>query len=201
MENTYWEQQDNLWYFYDDNWTVRYKIDFDGKSVIEQYNYMGKWEDGNSLSFISFPPNLEELKLCVQDDYKRKLREEEEWMNEAMEECYQEDLKRLEERDSWKKKLKGLINTKRLWKEMEEENDAWDIEGIVELELTDEQRSGYSTKHQCARIKDEKNYLYTDWNGDGVFVWQTVGYLGDDYSGYLLHPLKDGRYLKTSYSC
>lgn len=162
---------------------------------------MGDWEDGNPLSFISFPPNLEELKLCVQDAYKIRLREQEEWMHEAMEECYKEDLKRLEERDSWKEKLKGLIKVKRLWKEMEEENDNWDIEGIVEIELTEEKRSGYPNKHQCARIKDEKGYLYTDWRGEGVYGWQTVGMMGDDYSGYLLHPLKDGRYLKTSFSC
>lgn len=201
MENTYWEQENNLWYFYDDNWTVRYKLDFENEVAIEQYRYMGDWEDGEHLSFIPFPPNLEELKLCVEDNYKAKIREDEQWMQEAMEECYKEDLKRLEERDSWKVKLKGLINTKRLWKEMEEENDNWDIEGIVEIELTDEKRSGYPTNHQCARIKDDRFYLYTDWRGDGVFCWQTVGMMGDDYSGYLLYPLKDGRYLKTSYSC
>lgn len=200
INENYWELEDDLWYYTQDTIT-RYKADFENKSVIEQYNYMGDWEDGNPLSFISFPPNLEELKLCVQDEYKRKLREEEEWMNEAMEECYQEDLKRLEERDSWKEKLKGLIKVKRLWKEMEEENESWDIEGIVEIVLTDEKRRGYSHKHQCARIKDEKGYLYTDWNDEGVYCWQTVGMMGDDYSGYVLHPLKDGRYLKTSYNC
>jgi len=200
MKNKYWEQEDNLWYLYEDIFNVRYKVDFDGKSVLEQFSVMGEWHDGNFLSFLVFPPNLEEIKTVVESAYKTKLIEEQAWMDEMMQECWKEDLKRLEERDSWRIKLKGLINTKRLWEEMEEENDNWDIEGIVEIELTDEKKSGY-TNYQCARIKGEKGYLYMLGSDNKCFVWQIVGMMGDDYSGYLLHPLKDGRYLKTSYSC
>lgn len=201
MNESYWEFEDGLWYYYGDIFTTRYKLDFEGKSVINQYNYMGEWNDGNVVSFIIFPPTLEEAKLIVENEWKNEKIMEEQWMHEAMEDCYKEEMKRLEERDSWKKKLKGLINTKKLWKEMEEDMEGWDIEGIVEIDLTDEQRSGYCTKYQCARIKGEKGYLYTDWGGKGVFNWQQTGYLGDDYSGYLLHPLKDGKYLKVSYNC
>lgn len=201
MNESYWKFEDGLWYYYGDIFTTRYKLDFEGKSVINQYNYMGEWSDSNVVSFIIFPPTLEEAKLIVENEWKNEKIMEEQCMHEVMEDCYKEELKRLEERDSWKKKLKGLINTKKLWKEMEEDMEGWDIEGVVEIELTDEQRRGYCTKHQCARIKGEKGYLYTDWGGEGVFNWQITGYLGDDYSGYLLHPLKDGKYLKVSYNC
>ena len=34
------------------------------------------------------------------------------------------------------------------------------------------------------------------------YVWQTTGYMGDDYSGFLLLPLLDGkRFWKVGYSC
>lgn len=199
MNENYWELQDGLWYYYDANWTFRYKLDFENKSIIEQYNYMGDWEDGES---ISFPQTLEEAKLAVENELRKKEKEEQDFYNSIMAECIEEGNKRLQERDSWKEKLKGLIKVKKLWKELEEDyEDYWGIEGMVELELTDEKKSSYSKNYQCARIKDEKGYLYTDWGGKGVFNWQQTGYLGDDYSGYLLYPLKNGKYLKVSYSC
>lgn len=202
MNENYWELEDGLWYYCDANWTVRYKLDFENKSVIKQYNYMGEWMDGNPVSFILFPPTLKEAKLAVEDELRNKEREEQDFYNSIMAECIEEGNKRLQERDSWKEKLKGLINTKKLWRELGEEfEDYWGIEGIVELKLTDEKRGGYSKDYQCARIKGESGYLYTDWGGNGVFNWQQTGYLGDDYSGYLLYPLKDGKYLKVSYSC
>lgn len=202
MNENYWELGDSLWYYYDANWTVRYKLDFENKSVIEQYNLMGEWKDGNPVSFTLFPPTLEEAKLAVEDELRNKEREEQDFYNSIMAECIEEENKRLQERDSWKEKLKGLINTKKLWRELEEDyENFWGIEDIVELELTDEKREGYSKDYQCARIKGERGYLYTDWDGNGVFNWQQTGYLGDDYSGYLLYPLKDGKYLKVSYSC
>lgn len=201
MNENFWELEDGLWYYEGDNMT-RYKLDFENKSVIEQYNYMGDWKDGDSISFTAFPPNLEEAKLCVEDKWKDKQREEQDFYNSLMAECIEEENKRLQERDSWKEKLKSLIKVKKLWRELEEEyEDYWGIEGIIELELTNEKKSGYSKDYQCARIKGERGYLYTDWNGEGVFNWQQTGYLGDDYSGYLLYPLKNGKYLKISYSC
>jgi hypothetical protein len=202
MEENYWEQEGTLWYYYDANWTVRYRLDFENSSVIEQYRMMGEWEDGNSVSFILFPPTLEEAKLTVEGELRNKEREDQDFYNSIMAECIEEENRILQERDSWKEKLKGLIKVKKLWRELEEDyENSWGIDGIVELELTDEKKSGYSKDYQCARIKEERGYLYTDWNGKGVFNWQQTGYLGDDYSGYLLYPLKNGKYLKVSYSC
>lgn len=80
MRDSYWLFEDNLWY-YGDSFVTRYKVDFENKSVIEQYNVMGEWNDGDSVSFILFPPNLEELKLTVESIYKGKLIEEQEWLN------------------------------------------------------------------------------------------------------------------------
>ena len=201
MNENYWELEDSLWYYCDADLTIRYKLDFENKSIIEQYNLMGHWEDGNPISFILFPPTLEEAKLCVEDEWRREQKEDQDFYNSMMTECIEAENKRLQERDSWKEKLKGLIKVKKLWRELEEENDSWWIEGIVELRLTDEKKEGYSKDYQCARIKGENGYLYTDWDGNGIFNWQQTGYLGDDYSGYLLHPLKNGKYLKVSYSC
>jgi hypothetical protein len=199
MEKSYWELVDGFWYFYANIFVSRYKIDFDNKLVVEQYNMMGDWEDANPISFNIFPPNIDELKSAVESMWKNKVIQEKEWMADAWNQIFEMERKREEERDSWKKKLKGLINVKRLWEEMED-NDSWDIEGIVEIELTDEKRNGYQN-YQCARIKGEKGYLYMLGSDNKCFVWQRVGMMGDDYSGWLLHPLKDGTYLKTSYSC
>lgn len=202
MNENYWEQEGTLWYYYNANCTIRYKLDFENSYVIEQYSLMGDWEDGNPISFILFPSNLERAKLAVEDELRSKEIKEREFYKQMWAEVAKEENRMLQERDSWKEKLKGLIKVKKLWKELEEDyENSWGIEGIVELELTDEKKSGYSKNYQCARIKGEKGYLYTDWNGKGVFNWQQTGYLGDDYSGYLLYPLKDGKYLKVSYSC
>jgi len=200
MEESYWRLEDGLWYYYADIFSTRYKLDFENKSVIEQYNYMGDWEDGNSVSFILFPPNLEEVKLCVEDEWKNNKLEEFSWMDSVWADIAEEENKRLKIRDSWKKKLKGLINIKKLWKELNEEMEGWDVEGIVEIELTGKSERGYPNSI-CAKIKGENKYTYTDYRGEGIFVWQQTGYNGDDYSGWCLYPLKDGKHLKISYNC
>lgn len=122
---------------------------------------------------------------------------------EAMNQYYEE--KRKSEK-AWKKKLKGLINVSGLFRDLSE-MDSYEIIDIVEIYNVDEKSSGYSN-YQHARIKDEKiSHLYmkqkaTDLRGvDHVFVWQTVGMCGDDYSGFCLYPLKNGLYLKTRFSC
>jgi hypothetical protein len=110
-------------------------------------------------------------------------------------------------RKEWKAKLKGLINITGLFKNLDDGMDSWMPIDIVEIYNTDEKRSGYSN-YQHVRIKDDKDrllYMKQDEEEirgiDHCCVWQTVGYCEDDYSGYLLFPLKDGRYLKISYAC
>lgn len=84
-------------------------------------------------------------------------------------------------------------------------NDHWDIEGIVEVESTKDKNPLYPN-YEFVYIKDDKLHLFMktvhelDYI-DHYYVWQQTGYLGDDYSGWLLYPLKNGKYLKISYSC
>lgn len=106
----------------------------------------------------------------------------------------------------YKKKLKGLINVRGVFRHLGD-NTYWEPQDIVDIELTDETTSGYRT-YQHARIKgDESRRLYMKTpcdeirNVDHYYVWQTTGYCEDDYSGWLLFPLKDGRYFKAYYSC
>jgi hypothetical protein len=113
-----------------------------------------------------------------------------------------------------KEQVKDLIEPK--YFVFAESNDTYESYGIVEIEETEEKRNGYPN-HRCCRVKNVKDYnlymhttneveTYNDdspYEGEPVeyWVWQTTGYLGDDYSGYLLLPLKDGRYWKIGYSC
>lgn len=110
----------------------------------------------------------------------------------------------------WHKELKGQINTVGLFNFLN--RDFWQPEGTVDVVLTDEKLNGYPS-YQCARIKDDKeNLLYLETTveyedtgnlirGIGkVFVWQTTGMTGDDYSGYMLFELLDGKYFKIYYS-
>lgn len=112
-----------------------------------------------------------------------------------------------------KKSLKGLIHPR--YFDFAEDHESFFSEGIVEIEKTDEKRSGYP-KHECCRIKGKQSNLYmyhkTDLETiDGnskyedeeieYWVWQTTGYAEDDYSGYLLLPMLDGRYWMVAYSC
>lgn len=85
--------------------------------------------------------------------------------------------------------------------------EGWLPCGFVEIYETDEKRRGYSS-YQHVRIKDDEDkLLYIKQDSDDIkgvnhqCVWQTVGIMGDDYSGYLLFPLKNGSYFKVSYDC
>lgn len=114
----------------------------------------------------------------------------------------QKDLK-----NDYKKQLKGLINVTGLYNHLNSDLESWYVCGIVEVYNVDEKINGYNS-YQCVRIKDDSdNKLYmVQPNSDikGVThncVWQTTGYLGDDYSGYLLFPLSNGKYFKIEYTC
>jgi len=123
-----------------------------------------------------------------------------------IEEMIQYDKDKNKRDREWKKKLKGLINVSGLFRDLSE-MDGYEIIDVVEVYNVDEKRSGYSN-FQHVRIKDDKDrLLYMKQscseirNVDHTCVWQTVGMMGDDYSGFCLYPLKDGKYLKTSFSC
>jgi len=140
------------------------------------------------------------LSAAFSDDYLQQM------MSDSYKEVEQEIARIEKEKKSWKKKLKGLINVTGLFRNFEE-MEGWYPYGFVEVYDTDEKRGGYKS-YQHVRIKDDKdNLLYmkqpeSEIKGiDHCCVWQTVGHLGDDYSGYLLYPLKNGLYFKVGYSC
>ena len=78
----------------------------------------------------------------------------------------------------------------------------WKHEGYVEVEKTDYKNSFYPT-YDFYKVKGEKlNYMRQD--DDGEFhnmVWQTTGNCEDDYSGFQLFPLSNGKYWKIRYYC
>lgn len=107
----------------------------------------------------------------------------------------------------FKNQLKGLIHVEELWVYLDE-MDSWMPEEIVDIVLTEEKERDFPN-HQCARIvadTDKVLYMKTDADAeiegiDYYYVWQRTGYLEDDYYGFLLFPLKDGKYFKISYGC
>lgn len=124
----------------------------------------------------------------------------------------------LEFKEKWnitKQELHELIHPK--YFDFAESNSHFYNEGIVEIYETDERTSGYSTYRHC-RVKGASDiYLYVHCTGDiesahdkespyegeevEYWVWQTVGYAGDDYSGFLLLPMLDGRCWKIGFAC
>jgi len=130
---------------------------------------------------------------------------------DKIEKEFQESLKEEIKREKklfndYKKKLRGLINVTGLFRHLSD-NTYWSPEGIVDIELTDEKTSGYSRYQHARIVGDETKRLYCKTPDDGVrgvdhyYVWQSTGCCEDDYWGWMLYPLKDGRYFKVHYNC
>lgn len=187
---------------------------YDGDSwlLTKSWSFCG---DSETIWELVFDGELKDVQEFVEADYlaDKKRREIEDKL--LMEECYRamDEFREQEDalKDEWKEKLEGLINVNDLYDDLSE-NDFWTPEGIVEIEkITDKEtilkKLGIWTPHiEACIIKGENNFTYSKnecdlADIDHYYVWQEVGYLGDDYSGYLLYPLNDGRYFKVSYSC
>jgi hypothetical protein len=78
----------------------------------------------------------------------------------------------------------------------------WKHEGYVEVEKSDF-KNGFYPNHEFYKVKDENlNYMKQDEDGEfHNMVWQTTGACEDDYSGFQLFPLSNGKYWKISYYC
>ena len=148
---------------------------------------------------VNNPPEVDayNLKILINsdtmDDLASMMRKEERAMRK--------------QKNAYKAQLRGLINIVGLYRWLNSDMSYWQPDGIVEIVLTDEKRGGYST-YQHARIKDdEQKLLYMKTSFDDVrkidhyYVWQTTGCCEDDYSGYLLFPLSNGKYFKVYYTC
>jgi hypothetical protein len=85
-----------------------------------------------------------------------------------------------------------------------DEFSSWQHVGYVEVVETSNANTGYPSYKFYLEKDNPKSLKYMRQDDDDEFhsmVWQTVGYCEDDYSGFLLFPLNDGRYWKISYSC
>lgn len=84
------------------------------------------------------------------------------------------------------------------------EDITWNHHNYVEV-IKSDYKSGMYPSYTFYKIKDDKefiDYMRQDESDDFHYmVYQLVGYFGDDYSGYQLFPLKDGRYWKISFNC
>lgn len=122
-----------------------------------------------------------------------------------------------EQKEKWnkaKEELKDLIHPK--YFAFLEDHETYQTEGVFEIEETDRKENGYE-KHKHCSVKnwsDGRLFIHhettvetlegdSEYEGEDIeyWVWQTCGYLGDDFSGYLLVPLNNGKYWMTSYSC
>lgn len=110
-----------------------------------------------------------------------------------------------------KEKLKGLIDP--IYFYFAETHESYVSEGVVNIIEIPERTSGYSNHPHCREL-DNNHLIYIkntinleskipefDNKELEYWVYQRVGHLGDDYSGYLLLPMYDGRYWKINYSC
>ena len=125
----------------------------------------------------------------------------------TIDEVYKEERRRDKKlKNKFKKELKGLINVTGVFKYLDD-NLYWWPEDIVEIELSDKYESGYRDHQHAKVINDKHNKLYMKVpmdeirNVDHYYVWQTCGYMGDDYSGWMLFPLKNGKYFRVYYNC
>lgn len=114
-----------------------------------------------------------------------------------------------------KEDLKDLIEPK--YFDFIESHESYSDEGIVNIVEVVERTSGYSNYPHCRIFGgegDSRIYIKHEteletykreskYEGSRIeyWVWQTVGYCDDDYSGYLLLPMSDGRYWRVSYAC
>lgn len=112
-----------------------------------------------------------------------------------------------------KKELQGLIHPK--YFDFAENNETYYSDGIVEIQEISA-KPNYPNRKYC-KIKNGGDGGAYEHNTDNIemydkesqyegepveyWVWQTTGYCEDDYSGFLLLPLLDGRFWKVGYSC
>jgi hypothetical protein len=92
-------------------------------------------------------------------------------------------------KNKWKSNLKSLINVSGLFKWLDE-HDSWCPIDIVEIIETDDTTSGYNSYQHIRILNDTNHTLYIKTNCDEIknidhyYVYQSCGYLGDDYSEY-----------------
>jgi hypothetical protein len=135
-------------------------------------------------------------------------------MKDLAEIMQEEHEKQVAEWTKAKEELNGLIEPK--YFDFAESHESYGSEGIVNIIEVKEKTSRYSAYPLCREFGSNERRIYihhttqletedeqSKYEGSDIeyWVWQTVGYCEDDYSGFLLLPMLDGRYWKISYSC
>lgn len=126
-----------------------------------------------------------------------------------MHECWQEE-KRIakEEKDSkrqFRRNLKGLINITGLYRYLDETQEWWLPIDIVEITNTGEKKHGYPDYDTCRILNSDFKYLFLKQRQEEIrginheYVYQSGR--DDSYWGYLLFPLKNGKYLIINFNC
>ncbi len=106
-------------------------------------------------------------------------------------------------KDKFKEELRPLLDVDLVW-EFLNDNETWEPEASVNIKIIKERPNG---RHIAIDLSDPKRKFERqdediyEAGVDHVYVWQTVGFCGDDYSGWMLFPLSNGRYLRISYTC
>ena len=108
-----------------------------------------------------------------------------------------------EKKEKFKEQLRSLLNVDLVWNFLND-NDNWEPEGSIDIKIIEGKENG---RHIAIDLSEptrkfERQDEHPEEAGvDHVYCWQTNGYLGDDYSGWMLFPLSNGRYFRVSYSC
>lgn len=106
-------------------------------------------------------------------------------------------------KDTIKEQLRSLMDVDAVWNWLNEDMH-WEPEGSVNVEIIEERANG---RHIAIDLSEPKRKFerqeesIMEYGIDHCYVWQTVGYCGDDYSGFMLLPLSNGRYLRIRYTC
>ena len=136
-------------------------------------------------------------------------------MDRVLDDLYKSE-RRIENKIRRKNKLflrkygRSFTFSKSVLREFLREHEYYEAIGIVEVVPSDKGMYKNSPHYKYFEIKGvERGHVYeytkttTDTYGNDIeyLVWQTCGYTGDEYSGFLLFPMKNGRYYKISYQC
>lgn len=113
-----------------------------------------------------------------------------------------------------KEEVKHLIHQK--YFDFIENHESYSSEGIFDIQLTDHRASRHPNNQACLvkNWNDKRLFVHhtnyiesfdieSEYEGEEVeyFVWQETGMLGDDFYGYLLLPLSNGKFWMVNYAC
>ncbi len=93
----------------------------------------------------------------------------------------------------------GLINLDILYF-FKNDLSYWEPQGIVDLIKYDKFGKPFATESN-ATLEYEYQEESEVKDIDHIYIWQNNGYSGDDYSGWMLYPLSNGKYWKIYYNC